>query len=193
MLGFVKDQQHLAMAEVKTQIPENPVDGAHSDRPTALGYPLHQVQRVDSLTNVDVVSSPAFSVLGDLRAVQLCDQMLQYVGLLGSRGAVEVIGSPMIQRLVEVLAQQAGILGFVELARADYWGRNGMGRNKVTDRCPDEAIVRGDPAVMAVQKLVDRLPSVVDAAGKIWRCHAGPGQVILQLQPNFGRFRQARL
>src|ERR1039458_1066159 len=102
MLGFVKDQQHLAMAEVKTQIPENPVDGAHSDRPTALGHPLHQVQRADSLTNIDVVSSPALSVLGDLRAVQLCDQMLQYVGLLGSRGAVEVIGSPMIQDVVHL-------------------------------------------------------------------------------------------
>jgi hypothetical protein len=42
--------------------------------------------------------------------------MLQYVGLLGSRDAVEVIGPPMIQRLVEVPSQQTGILGFVELA-----------------------------------------------------------------------------
>src|ERR1022692_237897 len=116
MLGFVKDQQHLALAEIETQIAQNPIDGAQPDCPTALGYPLHQVQRVDSLANIDVVGSSAFSVLGDLRAVQLCDQVLQYVGLLGSRGAVEVIGSPMIQRLVEVLAQQTGILGFVELS-----------------------------------------------------------------------------
>src|ERR1039458_3954719 len=97
MLGFVKDQQHLALAEIETQVAQNPVDGAHSDCPAALGYPLHQVQRVDSLTNVDVVSSPSLSVFGDLRAVQLRDQVLQYVGLLGSRGAIEVIGSPMIQ------------------------------------------------------------------------------------------------
>src|ERR1039457_6878066 len=67
-----------------------------------------------------------------------------------------------------------------------------MGRNEVADRCPDEAVVGGDPAVMAIQKLIDRLPGVVNAAGKIWGCHAGAGQVILQLQPNFGRFRQAR-
>src|ERR1039457_1661488 len=67
-----------------------------------------------------------------------------------------------------------------------------MGGNEIADRGPDEAVVGGDPAVMAVQKLIDRFPGVVDAAGKIRRCHAGPGQVILQLQPNFGRFRQAR-
>src|ERR1039458_4954317 len=66
MLGFVKDQQHLALAEIETQIAQNPVDGAHSDCPTALRYPLHQVQRADSLTNVNVVSSPTLSVLGDL-------------------------------------------------------------------------------------------------------------------------------
>src|ERR1039457_7451725 len=157
MLGFVKDQQHLALAEIETQIAQNPVDGAHSDRPAALRYPLHQVQRVDSLTNVDVVSSSAFSVLSDLRAVQLRDQVLQYVGLLGTRGAVEVIGSPMIQGFVEVLAQQTGILGFVELPCADYWRRNGMSRNEVADRCPDESVVGGDSTVMAIQKLIDRL------------------------------------
>src|ERR1035437_9743849 len=96
MLGFVKDQQHLALAEIKTQIAQNPVDRAHSDRPAALGDPLYQVQRVDSLTNIDVVSSSALAVLGDLRAIQLRDQVLQDIGLLGTRGAVEVIGSPMI-------------------------------------------------------------------------------------------------
>ena len=58
MLGFVKDQQHLALAEIESQIAQNPVDGAHAHCPTALGYPLHQVQRVYSLTNIDVVSSP---------------------------------------------------------------------------------------------------------------------------------------
>src|ERR1019366_4414207 len=116
MLGFVKDQQRLALAEIKTQAAQNPVDSAQPDCPAALGHPLHQVQRADSLTNVDVIGSPALSVLSDLRAVQLCDQVLQYVGLLGSRGAVEVIGPPMIQRLVEVLAQQTCILGLVELA-----------------------------------------------------------------------------
>src|ERR1019366_5779467 len=124
MLGFVKDQQHLALTEVEAQIAQNPVDRAHADCPAALGHPLHQVPRADSLTNIDVVSSSAFSVLGDLRAVQLRDQMLQYVGLLGSRGAVEVIGSPMIQRLVEVLTQQSGILGFVELACTDCGSGN---------------------------------------------------------------------
>src|ERR1039458_1950132 len=98
MLGFVKDQQHLALAEIETQVAQNPIDRAHSDCPTALSYPLHQVQRADALTNIDVVSSPALSVLGDLRAVQLRNQMLQDVGLLGSRGAVEVIGPPMIDR-----------------------------------------------------------------------------------------------
>src|ERR1039458_3970407 len=128
MLGFVKDQQHLALTEIETQIAQNPVDGAHSDRPAALGHPLHQVQRADSLTNIDVVSSPAFSVLGDLRPVQLRDQVLQDIGLLGSRGAVEVIGPPMIQSLVEVLAQQTCILGLVELACVDYWRRNWMSR-----------------------------------------------------------------
>src|ERR1035438_339031 len=116
MLGFVKDQPHLALAEIKTQVAQNPVDRAHSDCPPALGYPLHQVQRADPLTNVDVVSSPTFSVLGDLCPVQLRDQVLQYVGLLGSRGAVEVIGSPMIQRLVEIPSQQTNVLGFVELS-----------------------------------------------------------------------------
>src|ERR1039457_4550692 len=97
----------------------------------------------------------------------------------------------MIQRLVEVLAQQTCILGFVELACADYWRRNWMSRNEAANRGSDRAVVGGDPAVIAVQKGVDRLPGVVDAAGKIWRCHAGPGQVILQLQANFGGFRQA--
>ena len=67
-----------------------------------------------------------------------------------------------------------------------------MGGDEVANRCPDESVVGGDPAVVAVQKLIDRLPGVVDAAGKIRRCHAGPGQVILQLQANFGGFRQAR-
>src|ERR1039458_6232718 len=116
MLGFVKDQQHLALAEIETQGAQNPVDRAHSDCPTALGYPLHQVQRVDSLTNVDVVGSPALPVLSNLRAVQLCDQVLQDIGLLGSRGAVEVIGPPMIQGFVEVPSQQTCILGLVELS-----------------------------------------------------------------------------
>src|SRR5664279_1864739 len=133
MLGFVKHQQHLALAKIETQITQNPVDRAHSDCPAALCYPLHQVQRVDSLTNVDVVSSPAFSVLGDLRAVQLRDQVLQDVGLLGSRGAVEVIGPPMIQGFVEVPSQQTNVLGFIELARADYGSRNGMGGDEVAD------------------------------------------------------------
>jgi hypothetical protein len=68
-----------------------------------------------------------------------------------------------------------------------------MGGNEVANRGPDQAVVGGDPAVMAIQELIDRLPGVVDAAGKIWRCHAGPGQVILQLQADFGRFRQAGL
>src|ERR1039457_2744427 len=133
MLGFVKDQQDLALAEIETQIAQNPVDRTHSDPPAALGYPLHQVQGVDSLTNIDVVSSPAFSVLGDLRAVQFCNQVLQDVGLLGSRGAVEVIGSPMIQSFVEVPSQQTGILGFVELSCGDCWSRNGMSRNEIAD------------------------------------------------------------
>src|ERR1035441_8056239 len=75
----------------------------------------------------------------------------------------------MIQRLVEVLAQQTCILGFVELACADYWRRNWMSRNEAANRCPDGAVVGGDPAVIAIQKGVNRLPSVVDAAGKIWR------------------------
>src|ERR1019366_50776 len=66
-----------------------------------------------------------------------------------------------------------------------------MSRNEAANRCPDGAVVGGDPAVIAIQKGVDRRPGVVDAAGKIWRCHAGPGQVILQLQANFGGFRQA--
>src|SRR5664280_3769175 len=179
MLGFVKDQQHLALAEIESQIAQNPVDGAQPDCPAALDHSLHQVQRADSLTNVDVVSCPTPSVLSDLRAVQLRDQVLQYIGLLGSRGAVEVIGPPMIQRLVEVLAQQTGILGLVELACAHYWRRNGMSRNEAANRCPDGAVVGGYPAVIAIQKGVNRLPGVVDAAGKIWRCHAGPGQVIL--------------
>jgi hypothetical protein len=61
MLGFVKDQQHPALAKIEAQIAQNPVHGAHSDSPAALDHPLHQVQRVDSLTNVDVVRSPAFS------------------------------------------------------------------------------------------------------------------------------------
>src|ERR1035441_6944546 len=105
MLGFVKDQQHLTLAEIETEIAQNSVDGTQPDCPAALGHPLHQVQRVDSLTNIDVVSSPAFTVLGDLRAVQLRDQVLQDVGLLGSWGAVEVIGSPTVQRFVEVSSQ----------------------------------------------------------------------------------------
>src|ERR1035438_5640375 len=40
MLGFVKDQQHLALAEIETQIAQNPVDSPHSDCPTALRYPV---------------------------------------------------------------------------------------------------------------------------------------------------------
>src|ERR1039457_2365799 len=115
MLGFVKDQQHLALAEIEAQVAQNPVNRTHSDCPAALRYPLHQVQGVDSLTNIDVVSSPAFTVLGDLRAVQFCNQVLQDVGLLGSRGSIEVIGSPMIQSFEEVPSEQAGILGLVEL------------------------------------------------------------------------------
>src|ERR1039458_4337762 len=87
MLGFVKDQQHLALTEIEPQVAQNPVDRSQSDCPAALGHPLYQVQGVDSLTNVDVVSSPAFTILGDLRAIQLRDQVLQDIGLLGSRGA----------------------------------------------------------------------------------------------------------
>ena len=44
MLGFVKDQQHLALAEIETQVAENPVDGSHFDRTAALGHSLYQVQ-----------------------------------------------------------------------------------------------------------------------------------------------------
>src|SRR5450756_2610309 len=116
MLGFVKDQQHLALAEIESQIAQNPVDRAHSACPTTLCPPLHQVLRVASLPNIHVVSCSAFSVLGDLRAVQLRDQVLQDIGLLGSRGAVEVIGSPMIQGFVEVPSQQSSILRLVELS-----------------------------------------------------------------------------
>src|ERR1039458_2267582 len=97
MLGFVKDQKHLALAEIEPQVAQNPVDRAHSECPAALSHPLHQVQRVDSLTNVDVVGSSALSVLGDFRAVQLRDQVLQDIGFLGSRSTVEVIGPPMIR------------------------------------------------------------------------------------------------
>ena len=46
--------------------------------------------------------------------------------------------------------------------------------------------VGGNPAVVAVQKLVDRLPGIVDTAGKVGRCHARSGQIILQLKTNFG-------
>src|ERR1019366_3399383 len=67
-----------------------------------------------------------------------------------------------------------------------------MGRDEAANRCPDGAVVGGDPAVIAVQKGVDRLPGVVDAAGKIWGCHAGPGQVVPYFQPNFSGCRQAR-
>jgi hypothetical protein len=83
----------------------------------------------------------------------------------------------MIQRFVEVPAQQTGILGLVELAGADCWSRNRMGRNKAADRCPDGAVVGGDPAVIAIQKGVDRLPGVVDAAGEVrgCPCRSGPG------------------
>jgi hypothetical protein len=73
----------------------------------------------------------------------------------------------MIQGLVEVPSQQTDILGFIELACADYGSSNGMGGNEVADCGPDEAVVGGDPAVMAIQKLIDRLPGVVDAAGKV--------------------------
>ena len=69
MLGFVKDQQNLALAQIEAQIAQNPVDRSNANRPTALGHPLHQVQRMDTLANVDVVSSSASSVLCDLRAV----------------------------------------------------------------------------------------------------------------------------
>ena len=37
-----------------------------------------------------------------------------------------------------------------------------------------------------VQKLVDRLPGIVDTAGKVGRCHARSGQIILQLKTKFG-------
>ena len=105
VLGFVKEQQHLALAEIKSQIAQNPIDRSNAKRPAALGHPLHQVQGVDTLANVDVVSSSAFSVLSDLRAVQLRDQVLQDVGLLGSRSAVEIVGPAMIQCLVEISPQ----------------------------------------------------------------------------------------
>jgi hypothetical protein len=40
MLGFVKDQQHLALAKIESEVAQNPVDGSHSDCPAALGYAL---------------------------------------------------------------------------------------------------------------------------------------------------------
>jgi hypothetical protein len=61
-----------------------------------------------------------------------------------------------------------------------------MGRDEVANCCPDVAVVGGNPAVVAVQKLVDRLPGIVDTAGKVGRCHARSGQIILQLKTNFG-------
>jgi hypothetical protein len=45
-----------------------------------------------------------------------------------------------------------------------------MSRNEAANRCPDGAVVGGDPAVIAVQKGVDRLPGVVDAAGEVRGC-----------------------
>src|SRR5271165_5067036 len=134
MRGFVKYQQHLALAEIKPEIAQNPVDRAHADGPAALRHPLHQVQRANPLTNVDVVRSSAFSVLGNLREVQLRDQVLQDVGLLRSGGAIDVIGTAMIQCLVEISSQQTNILRLVELACADDGSCNGMGRNKVANR-----------------------------------------------------------
>ena len=47
-----------------------------------------------------------------------------------------------------------------------------MGRNEIANRCPDEAVVGGDPAVMAIEELIDRLPGVVDAAFRFSRLAA---------------------
>jgi hypothetical protein len=47
------------------EIAENPIDGAQPQCSAALRYPLHQIEWTDSLANVDVISSPALSVLGD--------------------------------------------------------------------------------------------------------------------------------
>src|SRR5271166_5082100 len=144
MLGFVKYQEYLALAKIKPEIAQDPVDRAHADRPAALRHPLHQVQRADSLTNVDVIGSSAFSVLGNLREVQLRDQVLQDVGLLRSGGDIDVMGTAMIQCLVEISSQQTNILRLVELACADDGSCNGMGSNEVANRCPDEPVVGGD-------------------------------------------------
>ena len=42
-----------------------------------------------------------------------------------------------------------------------------MSRNEIADRGPDEPVVGGDPAVMAVQKLIDRLQGVVDVNRRV--------------------------
>src|SRR5271167_772415 len=99
----------------------------------------------------------------------------------------------MIQRLVKVSSQQTNILRLVELACADDGSRNGMGRNKVANRCPDEPVVGGDRAVTAIQKEEECLPGVVDATSEVRRCHAGAGQVVLQLEANFVGLWQAGL
>ena len=46
-----------------------------------------------------------------------------------------------------------------------------MGGNEVANRGSDQAVVGGDPAVMAIQELIDRLPGVVSnpaSARKDW-------------------------
>src|ERR1039457_784413 len=67
-----------------------------------------------------------------------------------------------------------------------------MGGNEIANRGPDQAVVGGDPAVMAVKKLIDRLPGVVDAAGKIWGpVHLQPaGSALSRLSQSWRRFRQ---
>src|SRR5271166_2703194 len=99
----------------------------------------------------------------------------------------------MIQCLVEVSSQQTGILGLVELAGANDGSRDGMGSDEVANRCPDEPVVGGDRAVTAIQKEEECLPGVVDAAGEVRRCHAGAGQVVLQLEAYFVGVWQAGL
>src|SRR5271157_2330752 len=65
-----------------------------------------------------------------------------------------------------------------------------MSGNEVANGCPDVAVVGGDLAVVAIQKVVERLASVVDVMGEIRRGQAGAGQVIQQLQADLIGFRK---
>ena len=108
MLGFVKDQQHLALAEIESQIAQNPVDGI------GLADLAHRHCLVHVLRHRVVNNFP--SLHDDLAPLVLegCESVIEHPGIC-SVGAFDV---DLVYELIDVVPVDYQTLHFKMAAYA---------------------------------------------------------------------------